>query len=67
MAIGSSGTTGGAGAAGQGSCRPGPGVIENFHRASGQEPGELCLAVGQEVISDVIIGGQLVHSNRGLS
>jgi imidazolonepropionase len=30
-------------------------------------PGELCLAVGQEVISDVIIGGEVVHSKRGLS
>jgi imidazolonepropionase len=27
-------------------------------------PGELCLAVGQEVISDVIIGGEVVHSTR---
>jgi imidazolonepropionase len=27
-------------------------------------PEELCLAVGQEVVSDVIIGGQVVHSNR---
>ncbi len=27
-------------------------------------PGELCLAVGQEVISDVIIGGEVVHSIR---
>jgi imidazolonepropionase len=30
-------------------------------------PGELCLAVGQEVVSDVIIGGEVVHSKRGLS
>jgi imidazolonepropionase len=27
-------------------------------------PGELCLAVGQEVVSDVIIGGEVVHSTR---
>jgi imidazolonepropionase len=27
-------------------------------------PGELCLAVGQEVVSDVIIGGEIVHSTR---
>jgi imidazolonepropionase len=27
-------------------------------------PAELCLAVGQEVVSDVIIGGAIVHSNR---
>jgi imidazolonepropionase len=27
-------------------------------------PGELCLAVGQEVVSDVIIGGEVVHKNR---
>ena len=27
-------------------------------------PAELCLAVGQEVVSDVIIGGEIVHSNR---
>jgi imidazolonepropionase len=27
-------------------------------------PGELCLAVGQDVISDVIIGGEIVHSTR---
>jgi imidazolonepropionase len=28
-------------------------------------PDELCLAVGQEVVSDVIIGGSVVHSSRG--
>ena len=28
-------------------------------------PNELCLAVGQEVVSDVIIGGAVVHSSRG--
>jgi imidazolonepropionase len=27
-------------------------------------PGELCLAVGQEMVSDVIIGGEIVHSTR---
>jgi imidazolonepropionase len=27
-------------------------------------PNELCLAVGQEVVSDVIIGGTVVHSTR---
>src|ERR1700722_2779971 len=27
-------------------------------------PAELCLAVGQGVVSDVIIGGEIVHSNR---
>jgi imidazolonepropionase len=27
-------------------------------------PDELCLAVGQEVVSDVIIGGEVVHSTR---
>jgi len=27
-------------------------------------PNELCLAVGQEVVSDVIIGGNVVHSTR---
>jgi imidazolonepropionase len=27
-------------------------------------PNELCLAVGQEVISDVIISGSVVHSTR---
>lgn len=27
-------------------------------------PGELCLAVGQEAVRDVIIGGEIVHSRR---
>ena len=27
-------------------------------------PNELCLAVGQDVVSDVIIGGEVVHSTR---
>jgi len=35
---------GDAGAAGQSSAGPGPGVIEGFGLASGQEPGELRLA-----------------------
>ncbi|HWD73951.1 MAG TPA: imidazolonepropionase [Solirubrobacteraceae bacterium] len=30
-------------------------------------PAELCLAVGQAVVSDVIIGGEIVHSNRRTS
>jgi imidazolonepropionase len=30
-------------------------------------PGEMCLAVGQQVVPDVIIGGEVVHSKRGLS
>jgi imidazolonepropionase len=29
-----------------------------------EHPAELCLAVGQAVVSDVIIGGEIVHSNR---
>jgi imidazolonepropionase len=31
---------------------------------STSHPGELCLAVGQQVVSDVIIGGEVVHSTR---
>jgi imidazolonepropionase len=27
-------------------------------------PDELCLAVGQDVVSDVVIGGRVVHSTR---
>jgi hypothetical protein len=40
---------GGAGAAGQGSGGPGPGVVESFGSASGQEPGELRLALCRSV------------------
>jgi imidazolonepropionase len=29
-----------------------------------EHPQELCLAVGQDVVSDVIIGGRIAHSNR---
>jgi hypothetical protein len=36
----------GAGTAGEGSSGPGPGVIEGFDVAAGQEPGELGLAGG---------------------
>jgi imidazolonepropionase len=36
----------------------------NLTLLSVSHPGEVCLAVGQEVVSDVIIGGEVVHSTR---
>jgi imidazolonepropionase len=41
-----------------------PGKRGDLTILSVSHPGELCLAVGQEVVSDVIIGGEIVHSTR---
>ena len=41
-----------------------PGKRGDLTLLSMPHPNELCLAVGQEVISDVIIGGTVVHSTR---
>jgi len=41
-----------------------PGKRGDLTLLSVNHPNELCLAVGQEVISDVIIGGAIVHSTR---
>jgi imidazolonepropionase len=41
-----------------------PGKRGDLTVLSVNHPNELCLAVGQEVISDVIIGGAVVHSTR---
>jgi imidazolonepropionase len=44
-----------------------PGKRGDLTVLSVNHPGELCLAVGQDVVSDVIIGGDIVHTNRGRS
>jgi imidazolonepropionase len=44
-----------------------PGKRGDLTVLSMAHPNELCLAVGQEVVSGVIIGGEVVHSNRGLA
>jgi imidazolonepropionase len=41
-----------------------PGKRGDLTVLSVAHPNELCLAVGQEVVSDVIIGGEIVHSTR---
>jgi imidazolonepropionase len=41
-----------------------PGKRGDLTVLSVSHPTELCLAVGQEVVSDVIIGGEVVHSTR---
>jgi imidazolonepropionase len=41
-----------------------PGKRGDLTLLSMAHPNELCLAVGQEVISDVIIGGEIVHTTR---
>jgi imidazolonepropionase len=41
-----------------------PGKRGDLTVLSVNHPNELCLAVGQEVISDVIIGGEVVHTTR---
>ncbi len=41
-----------------------PGKRGDLTLLSVAHPNELCLAVGQEVVSDVVIGGTVVHSTR---
>lgn len=42
-----------------------PGKRGDLTLLSVGHPNELCLSVGQEVVSEVIIGGEIVHSRRG--